>query len=102
MTPRIGTPGLFDVTLALAPSSGTATGSVREIRIAGITNAQVEVPGRPTISGVGSTIPAPAGAREVSFQVRRLAPRTPFMVTMAVVDDIGESSTFVGGGIDAP
>lgn len=90
--------GRLGVTIAAGVGSGAPNNRVRALRFGTLSNARVLQNGQPVASGarVAWTDSGPA-----TFVVERVRSGQGVMVPLAVEDDCGDWSTFVGGGPSA-
>ena len=93
--------GRLRVTVTAQTNAGLASNTLSALAFGAMANARVEVPGQPAAQRENTTLTLPAGTREQTFFVQRVAPG-PFRADLGIVDACHEApqpfKTFVGGG----
>jgi hypothetical protein len=92
--------GRLHVTIALEPAPGTPSNRIHSLRFGGATNALVDIGSQTGLSG-DTTVALPANTQQTTFVLSRKTSGQPATVTLFVLDNCGEWSTLVGGGVGA-
>ncbi|MCC7370771.1 MAG: hypothetical protein IT306_20285 [Chloroflexi bacterium] len=91
--------GRLQVTVQVGRPAYAASNIIRSVRVVGAQNAQVSVLGQTFGAGGGTAVPTSA-TQSVTLTVIRTAGGS-VTVPLAIADDCGEWTTFVGGGPSA-